>query len=1685
MRRKLFYYFLLLCCVMLQQNIKAQTLTAGDIAFVGYDFGTTDGFSFIALKTLPAGETLYFTEEGWDGLAWGNVFEPHIEWIIPSGITCGTIVSIVETSANTFTVTGSSNAVTLLDPTGTATNFNLLGGDQIIAYQSASGVRPSTPNFIAAVHADYNVTNYNAVTTWNDTMPVNAGSESVVPTGLTNGVDCISLFPSPGPEVSNSKYTGTLTGTAVALRASINNPANWAHDGTTSLGILPSDYITPSVSCPVTVAPTVTTTSATGVGAVKATLGGNVTADGGATVTERGIVWATTANPTTANNKVAIGSGTGSFSSLVSSLPSATLINFRSYAINSVGTSYGANTTFTTNAVLSATTSQTNVSCNGGSNASATVTPAGGKTAYTYAWSPSGGSGATASGLTAGAYSCTITDGESSSIVKNFTITQSTAIAFTPASQTNVGCNGAATGAATVNAATGGAGGYTYDWTPGNPTGDGTPAVTGLTAGVWTCTVTDANSCASSQSFTVTQSSAIALTPASQTNVSCNGGSNGAATVNPATGGVGGYTYNWTPGNPTGDGTTSVSGLTAGVWTCTVTDANGCTKSQNFTVTQPSAIALTPASQTNVSCNGGSNGAATVNPATGGVGGYTYNWTPGNPTGDGTTSVSGLTAGTWTCMVTDANGCTKSQNFTVTQPTAITATTSQTNVSCNGGSNGSATVATSGGTAGYTYSWAPTGGTAATATGLSAGPYTVTITDANACTATKNFTITQPSTLLATAISQTNVSCNGSATGSATVVPSGGTAGYTYSWAPSGGTAATASGLYAGTYTVTITDANACTATTTFIITQPSALVATAISQTNVSCNGGSNGSATVAASGGTAGYTYSWSPSGGTAATATGLSAGTYTVTITDANACTATKNFIVTQPSAITATTSQTNVSCNGGSNGSATVSASGGTAGYTYSWSPSGGTAATATGLSAGTYTVTITDANACTATKNFIVTQPSAITATTSQTNVSCNGGSNGSASVTVSGGTPGYTYSWSPSGGTAATATGLVAGAYTVTITDANGCTATNNFTVTQATAITATTSQTNVACNGGSNGSASVTVSGGTPGYTYSWSPSGGTASAATGLVAGAYTVTVTDANGCTATNNFTITQPTAITASTSQTNVACNGGSNGSASVGVSGGTPGYTYSWSPSGGTAAAATGLAAGNYTVTITDANGCTITRSFTVTQPTALSFTTTTLPKYDYNTAYSQTIGVIGGTGVKTYMVTTGSLPVGFALSLNGTLTGISTQVADSNFTVTATDSNGCLATYNYILQLSQIPITVTANAVTKVYGDANPSLTYTVTPALLAGDSFTGNLVRTVGENVGTYAISVATLSAGSKYLMTYVPNNFAITAKPITVTANASQTKVYGAVEPSLTYSVSPTLVSGDSFIGSLTRTAGENAGSYAITQGSLSAGSNYNVTYVGANFSITKANQTISWSQTLGFDCDVAATAILTATSTSGLPISYTSSNANVAVVLNGVLTFTNFGSATITATQAGDGNYNAASVVTVPVEKSQPNLIRQQFDTVIFFDNSSNSFITYSWYKNGALVAGQTAQYFKDSEFLSGVYYAKATKADGTVVTACPLTFSPSIEQEYLKITPNPVRSNSSYQLITNVTPAKLQNARVMVFNILGTVIMDKVINESTIEMVAPVVEGIYIIKMTLANGKILIKNLLVKN
>ncbi len=897
--------------------------------------------------------------------------------------------------------------------------------------------------------------------------------------------------------------------------------------------------------------------------------------------------------------------------------------------------------TVTEPTALTSTLTSMNALCNGSSDGSATVSSVGGTAPYSYLWDD-GQTTAMAGSLSAGSYTVTVTDANGCTETQSATVTEPTALTSTLTSM-NALCNGSSDGSATVSSV-GGTAPYSYLWDDGQTT-----AMAGsLSAGSYTVTVTDANGCTETQSATVTEPTALTSTLTSM-NALCNGSSDGSATVS-SVGGTAPYSYLWDDGQ-----TTAMAGsLSAGSYTVTVTDANGCTETQSATVTEPTALTSTLTSM-NALCNGSSDGSATVS-SVGGTAPYSYLWDDGQ-----TTAMAGsLSAGSYTVTVTDANGCTETQSATVTEPTALTSTLTSMNALCNGSSDGSATVSSVGGTAPYSYLW-DDGQTTAMAGSLSAGSYTVTVTDANGCTETQSATVTEPTALTSTLTSM-NALCNGSSDGSATVSSVGGTAPYSYLW-DDGQTTAMAGSLSAGSYTVTVTDANGCTETQSATVTEPTALTSTLTSM-NALCNGSSDGSATVSSVGGTAPYSYLWDD-GQTTAMAGSLSAGSYTVTVTDANGCTETQSATVTEPTALTSTLTSMNALCNGSSDGSATVSSVGGTAPYSYLWDD-GQTTAMAGSLSAGSYTVTVTDANGCTETQSATVTEPTALTSTLTSMNALCNGSSDGSATVSSVGGTAPYSYLWDD-GQTTAMAGSLSAGSYTVTVTDANGCTETQSATVTEPTALTSTLTSMNALCNGSSDGSATVSSVGGTAPYSYLWDD-GQTTAMAGSLSAGSYTVTVTDANGCTETQSATVTEPTALTSTLTSMNALCNGSSDGSATVSSVGGTAPYSYLWDD-GQTTAMAGSLSAGSYTVTVTDANGCTETQSATVTEPTALTSTLTSMNALcNGSSDGSATVSSVGGTAPYSYLWD------------DGQTTAMAGSLSAGSYTVTVTDANGCTET---------------------------------------------------------------------------------------------------------------------------------------------------------------------------------------------------------------------------------------------------------------------------------------------------------------------------------------------------------------------------------------------------------------------
>jgi len=755
----------------------------------------------------------------------------------------------------------------------------------------------------------------------------------------------------------------------------------------------------------------------------------------------------------------------------------------------------------------------------------------------------------------------------------------------------------------------------------------------------------------------------------------CNGDCFASATA-VVTGGVGPFGYQWSTAPI--QTTQTATGLCAGTYLVVVVDSSDMSQVPAFAIVQDPPPLVIFFSNTPPTCNGFCNGSSNSSVA-GGTPGYGYFWQPGLQT---TPNIANQCAGTYTLTVTDLNGCTRMQTSTITQPTALNPNGTSQNVSCFGLCDGSASVAPSGGTPGYTFTWTPTASTLNTISNLCPSTHTCTITDNNGCTATYSVAITQPQPLGATN-GVTNASCFGVCDGAITTSPSGGTAPYGYNWAPGNQTTPNISGLCAGSYTLTITDANGCTTTRTVTVTEPAQLFV-APTGTNISCFGICDGTAAANASGGTAPYTYQWSPAGGTGPTASNLCPMPYTVLVTDNNGCTATGQILITEPSVLLANVTDIDVTCFGACNGSATSAPTGGTPGYTYSWALSGGNAATTTPLCPGTYTVTVTDINGCTATGNATITEPSQLNTGVTSTNVLCNGQCNGTATSNPSGGIGPYSYLWQPGAFTTPSVNGLCAGSYTLTVTDANGCTRNTTVTITQPNVLAVTLNAGNVVCNSVCNATIAANVSGGTASFTYLWAPNGETTATLINQCAGNYTCTVTDANGCTATASVVITQPTALTLTPSFSNVTCFAMCDGTAGVVAGGGTPLYSYLWAPGGQTTPNVTGLCAGSYTVTVTDANNCTGSATITITEPNAIQSNVTWVnASCSGNCNGTAIANPVGGTGPYSYLWMPG-----------GQTTQNVSGLCAGSYTVTVTDANGC--TQTTIINITQ-PQPLSAN----------------------------------------------------------------------------------------------------------------------------------------------------------------------------------------------------------------------------------------------------------------------------------------------------------------------------------------------------------------------------------------------------
>ncbi len=781
---------------------------------------------------------------------------------------------------------------------------------------------------------------------------------------------------------------------------------------------------------------------------------------------------------------------------------------------------------------------------------------------------------------------------------------------------------------------------YTYSWSStdgGVGHSDATLNQAGLSKGTYRLTVSDPGrgGCDVTKDFTIGTDREIEI-DAKVTDVDCYGTSTGAIDITPNRAG---FAYTWTgPGiTPANQNLEDLVDIPAGRYQLVVDDG-GCGFVAEYDVLQNAAVNFdvryhitncTPYERTIEIYN-----------VSGGTGDVTTDYTftasgPGSATQDVADKKRFLVTqgGEYTIEVFDKNLC--STVKTIVIPEEFTKNEVITHVKCNGGNTGSINLNLSGGSGVFTYAWTKTGDATFNETTpalslIDAGEYNVVVTDVvETCTRSWSFDVNQPEAI-SLSIDKGDITCNGDNNGYINVQPSGGVAPYSYYWLPASGGIIQGdqnqSDLISGSYTVEVTDDNNCTVSQTVDINEDAPLTAT-LNLIDTDCDG-TNGQLQLVVNGGSLNYTYNWSTTDGNHAaldnlltTQTGLTGGTYEVTVTDADpaksSCTFTVSETLTKAIEIINLDVQP-VNCSGNDNGSISFDVIGGDGNYSYTWSTIVGDPSNIqtnvknqSGLSEGRYQVVIRDGRIsggtdCGITEIFDVVSTTGLTVSESITNVDCKGASTGSISITISGGSGNYSIDWNNGTSTNVTSLSNVpAGPYQLKVTDnILLCEFIQSYNITEPTdaLLIDLVDPTHVNCKDEATGAINIVTSGGTGVHKYLWSggPSTPSGNNPTGLEAGTYVVTVEDDKKCQiSSGNIVITEPAqslSIDPNYTVNHVTAPGGTDGSITISVSGGTGSYHYSWTDDGGAVVGTdsptlSGRGTGYYNVVVTDDNGC--------------------------------------------------------------------------------------------------------------------------------------------------------------------------------------------------------------------------------------------------------------------------------------------------------------------------------------------------------------------------------------------------------------------------------------------------------------------------------------------------------------
>ena len=803
---------------------------------------------------------------------------------------------------------------------------------------------------------------------------------------------------------------------------------------------------------------------------------------------------------------------------------------------------------------------------------------------------------------------------------------------------TPISCAGLDDGAIELDI-NGGTGPFTFDWNQNDF--DGIEDPTNVESGNYEVTVTDVNGCMDIATVSLDEPSPLEIECSIRNPILSENGNEGEIGLE-FTGGVPPYNIEWM-GPVSGSqventpGMITITGLTAGDYTITITDDLGCQQTCTLTIEPFACILSLSISAQAGDCGTMGNGSIdlTIN---NGTGPYVIDWD--DDALDGQEDPTGLDSGQYGVTVTDANNCVDSTTVFVGQGVPLSLSCDELNpISAAGLSDGQAEIAFGGGMNPYTIAWSgPTSGSQMennvgvyVINDLAAGNYTITITDSDGCTIECEFIINEADCELDVTFETTDITCPGNADGTIALTITG-TTPITIDWDEDiYDGMENLSNLSAGLYLVQVTAADGCNDNLAIPINQPGEILVSCSVTSTVTTPGGADGTASISLMGGTGPYTISWDgPESGTqmatdpgAISLSNLSAGDYTVNLVDANNCMGSCSFTMNEPPCgIFLEIFGQNPPCDPVDFGFIDLTISGGIGPLTIDWDDDTYDGMEDLfGVGAGTYTVTVSDTTGCEATTSITLSLPPGVEVECGEFNPASLGGSDGQAEITFAGGTGPYSIFWlGPVIGNRTEETGgtiiisdLPAGMYDIIISDANFCetTCTFNITETNCSFAVVDTIQ-SVSCFGEDDGVIDLTVNGSNPPFTFDWDDdSFDGMEDISGLSAGEYNVTIEDSANCTEDFTFIVTQPDTLELACDQFSpISMVGAADGEASITFSGGTPPYEVEWagSVSGNQTESMAGtiflsnLGAGVYDVTLTDSNMCVVTCIFTITEP---------------------------------------------------------------------------------------------------------------------------------------------------------------------------------------------------------------------------------------------------------------------------------------------------------------------------------------------------------------------------------------------------------------------------------------------------------------------------------------------------